>query len=183
MTGLLLAVALNGQSETPAWDQRYRSAFSTAAFTLTNRFTCSGDARQQIQRSTTCGDLICATESGIGRLRPVNLSVSLFVFAFVFFQIEAKYITVRFAFFAGTYPPPKACSSFVEHDGRLVLFGGWSHATPYPLHQPARYVISSKLCLSLEHIFLTDVTRKMDASQETMFEALVDCNVSHCFIC
>ncbi|XP_046362016.1 F-box only protein 42-like [Haliotis rufescens] len=39
----------------------------------------------------------------------------------------------------GTYPSPKACASMVVYKDNLVLFGGWSHPTPYPLHQAARF--------------------------------------------
>ncbi|XP_060066686.1 F-box only protein 42-like [Ylistrum balloti] len=39
----------------------------------------------------------------------------------------------------GTYPSPKACSSMTVYKDSLVLFGGWSHPTPYPLHQAARF--------------------------------------------
>lgn len=39
----------------------------------------------------------------------------------------------------GTYPSPKACASLVVYKDSLVLFGGWSHPTPYPLHQAARF--------------------------------------------
>lgn len=39
----------------------------------------------------------------------------------------------------GTYPSPKACASMVVYKDSLVLFGGWSHPTPSPLHQAARF--------------------------------------------
>ncbi|XP_074655124.1 F-box only protein 42-like [Tubulanus polymorphus] len=39
----------------------------------------------------------------------------------------------------GNYPSPKACSSMVTYKDSLLLFGGWSHPTPYPLHQAARF--------------------------------------------
>lgn len=39
----------------------------------------------------------------------------------------------------GTYPYPKACASLVVYKDNLVLFGGWSHPTPFPLHQAARF--------------------------------------------
>lgn len=35
----------------------------------------------------------------------------------------------------GTYPPPKACASMVCFRENLILFGGWTHTSPYPLHQ------------------------------------------------
>lgn len=39
----------------------------------------------------------------------------------------------------GAYPSPKACATMVVYNGKLVLFGGWSHPIPYPLHQSAHY--------------------------------------------
>ncbi|XP_064461049.1 F-box only protein 42-like [Ornithodoros turicata] len=38
----------------------------------------------------------------------------------------------------GTYPPPKACASLVSYKDNLLLFGGWTHTSPYPLHQTWR---------------------------------------------
>ncbi|OQR72615.1 F-box only protein 42-like [Tropilaelaps mercedesae] len=39
----------------------------------------------------------------------------------------------------GTYPPPKACASLITHRGKLVLFGGWAHTSPYyPLYNSWR---------------------------------------------
>ncbi|CAN7986194.1 unnamed protein product [Ixodes hexagonus] len=38
----------------------------------------------------------------------------------------------------GTYPPPKACASLVAYKENLLLFGGWTHTSPYPLHQTWR---------------------------------------------
>lgn len=35
----------------------------------------------------------------------------------------------------GTYPSPKACASLVCYKEALILFGGWTHPSPYPLHQ------------------------------------------------
>ncbi|RWS14199.1 F-box protein-like protein [Dinothrombium tinctorium] len=35
----------------------------------------------------------------------------------------------------GSYPPPKACASLVRYKESLILFGGWTHSSPYPLHQ------------------------------------------------
>jgi len=35
----------------------------------------------------------------------------------------------------GAYPSPKACASLVLHDDQLILFGGWTHPSLYPLHQ------------------------------------------------
>lgn len=39
----------------------------------------------------------------------------------------------------GTYPSPKACATMVTYLGTLILFGGYTHPTPYPLHQAARF--------------------------------------------
>ncbi|XP_005107767.1 F-box only protein 42 [Aplysia californica] len=39
----------------------------------------------------------------------------------------------------GSYPSPKACATMVVYNGNLVLYGGWSHPIPYPLHQSAHY--------------------------------------------
>ncbi|KAH9376568.1 hypothetical protein HPB48_008753 [Haemaphysalis longicornis] len=38
----------------------------------------------------------------------------------------------------GTYPPPKACASLVTYKENLLLFGGWTHTSPYPVHQARR---------------------------------------------
>eukprot|EP00092_Neocalanus_flemingeri_P014613 GFUD01015764.1.p1 GENE.GFUD01015764.1~~GFUD01015764.1.p1 ORF type:complete len:698 (+),score=94.25 GFUD01015764.1:142-2235(+) len=35
----------------------------------------------------------------------------------------------------GAYPSPKACASMVLHEDMLILFGGWTHPSLYPLHQ------------------------------------------------
>ena len=35
----------------------------------------------------------------------------------------------------GTYPSPKACSVLVKHRSKLILFGGWTHPSMYPLHR------------------------------------------------
>jgi F-box protein 42 len=35
----------------------------------------------------------------------------------------------------GAYPSPKACATLVLHRNCLVLFGGWTHPSLYPLHQ------------------------------------------------
>ena len=35
----------------------------------------------------------------------------------------------------GAYPSPKACASLVLDDDQLILFGGWTHPSLYPLHQ------------------------------------------------
>jgi len=36
----------------------------------------------------------------------------------------------------GTYPSPKALATMIEDKEKLILFGGWTHVSPYPLHQP-----------------------------------------------
>ncbi|CAH1395811.1 unnamed protein product [Nezara viridula] len=38
----------------------------------------------------------------------------------------------------GSYPSPKACASLVYYNHTLILFGGWTHPSPYPLHQAWR---------------------------------------------
>lgn len=38
----------------------------------------------------------------------------------------------------GTYPSPKACATLACHKDTLILFGGWTHPSPYPLHQAWR---------------------------------------------
>jgi F-box protein 42 len=35
----------------------------------------------------------------------------------------------------GTYPSPKACSVLVKYGKKLILFGGWTHPSMYPLHR------------------------------------------------
>ncbi|XP_024884293.1 F-box only protein 42-like [Temnothorax curvispinosus] len=35
----------------------------------------------------------------------------------------------------GNYPSPKACATMLYYKKSLILFGGWSHPSPYPLHQ------------------------------------------------
>jgi len=35
----------------------------------------------------------------------------------------------------GAYPSPKACASLVLQEDQLILFGGWTHPSLYPLHQ------------------------------------------------
>lgn len=35
----------------------------------------------------------------------------------------------------GSYPSPKACATLVYYKNSLVLFGGWTHPSPLPLHQ------------------------------------------------
>ncbi|XP_049815800.1 F-box only protein 42 [Schistocerca nitens] len=35
----------------------------------------------------------------------------------------------------GSYPSPKACATIVCYKDTLILFGGWTHPSPYPLHQ------------------------------------------------
>jgi len=38
----------------------------------------------------------------------------------------------------GSYPSPKACATMVNYKQSLILFGGWTHPSPYPLHQAWR---------------------------------------------
>lgn len=40
---------------------------------------------------------------------------------------------------SGSYPSPKAGATLVMHKELLVLFGGWTRPSPYPLHQPERF--------------------------------------------
>ncbi|XP_067951020.1 F-box only protein 42-like isoform X2 [Watersipora subatra] len=40
---------------------------------------------------------------------------------------------------AGNYPSPKACASMNVWRNLLVVFGGWSQPTPFPLHQAAQF--------------------------------------------
>ncbi|XP_043275489.1 F-box only protein 42 [Venturia canescens] len=35
----------------------------------------------------------------------------------------------------GSYPSPKACATMLFHNNKLILFGGWSHPSPFPHHQ------------------------------------------------
>lgn len=35
----------------------------------------------------------------------------------------------------GNYPSPKACATMLYYKKSFILFGGWSHPSPYPLHQ------------------------------------------------
>ncbi|KAK6177457.1 hypothetical protein SNE40_015553 [Patella caerulea] len=39
----------------------------------------------------------------------------------------------------GAYPSPKGCASMVVYKDYLILYGGWSHPTPYPLHQTSKF--------------------------------------------
>ncbi|XP_034231582.1 F-box only protein 42 [Thrips palmi] len=38
----------------------------------------------------------------------------------------------------GTYPNPKACSSMVQSNNALIVFGGWTLPSPYPVYQACR---------------------------------------------
>ncbi|XP_010138259.1 PREDICTED: F-box only protein 42, partial [Buceros rhinoceros silvestris] len=38
-----------------------------------------------------------------------------------------------------SYPSPKAGATLVVYKDLLVLFGGWTRPSPYPLHQPERF--------------------------------------------
>uniref|UniRef100_F6YWZ1 F-box protein 42 n=1 Tax=Xenopus tropicalis TaxID=8364 RepID=F6YWZ1_XENTR len=40
---------------------------------------------------------------------------------------------------SGSYPSPKAGATLVVYKELLVLFGGWTRPSPYPLHQPERF--------------------------------------------
>ncbi|XP_048840046.1 F-box only protein 42-like isoform X2 [Brienomyrus brachyistius] len=40
---------------------------------------------------------------------------------------------------SGSYPSPKAGATLVVFRDILVLFGGWTRPSPYPLHQPERF--------------------------------------------
>uniref|UniRef100_A0A8C8I641 F-box domain-containing protein n=1 Tax=Oncorhynchus tshawytscha TaxID=74940 RepID=A0A8C8I641_ONCTS len=40
---------------------------------------------------------------------------------------------------SGSYPSPKAGATLVMYNNLLVLFGGWTRPSPYPLHQPERF--------------------------------------------
>ncbi|KTF87934.1 hypothetical protein cypCar_00044445, partial [Cyprinus carpio] len=40
---------------------------------------------------------------------------------------------------SGSYPSPKAGATLVLYRDLLVLFGGWTRPSPYPLHQPERF--------------------------------------------
>lgn len=40
---------------------------------------------------------------------------------------------------SGSYPSPKAGATLVMCRDLLVLFGGWTRPSPYPLHQPERF--------------------------------------------
>ncbi|XP_060056854.1 F-box only protein 42 isoform X2 [Erinaceus europaeus] len=46
-------------------------------------------------------------------------------------------ITQRFSH--RSYPSPKAGATLVAYKDLLVLFGGWTRPSPYPLHQPERF--------------------------------------------
>jgi len=45
----------------------------------------------------------------------------------------------------GTYPSPKACASLVVYKESLILFGGWSHPTPYTFHQVRLLLMTGRL--------------------------------------
>ncbi|XP_062842461.1 F-box only protein 42 [Trichomycterus rosablanca] len=40
---------------------------------------------------------------------------------------------------SGSYPSPKAGATLVMLKDLLILFGGWTRPSPYPLHQPERF--------------------------------------------
>ena len=35
----------------------------------------------------------------------------------------------------GSYPSPKACATMLYYKKSFILFGGWSHPSPYPVYQ------------------------------------------------
>lgn len=39
----------------------------------------------------------------------------------------------------GSYPSPKACATMLHYKKSFILFGGWSHPSPYPVHQVFQY--------------------------------------------
>ena len=41
----------------------------------------------------------------------------------------------------GSYPSPKACATMLRYKKNFILFGGWSHPSPYPVHQVFRIII------------------------------------------
>ena len=56
------------------------------------------------------------------------------VFRWLFFSRKCT-----LSFHTGSYPSPKAGATLVMHKDLLVLFGGWTRPSPYPLHQPERF--------------------------------------------
>lgn len=61
-----------------------------------------------------------------------------FLFVFVLKQ-HNNFRHVFSPLFSGSYPSPKAGATLVMHKDLLVLFGGWTRPSPYPLHQPERF--------------------------------------------
>ena len=65
----------------------------------------------------------------------------------------------------GSYPSPKASASMINYNNNLILFGGWTHPSPYPLHQVkcCRYVDSlpyNFFCLSLKYFVIKMCTER-----------------------
>jgi len=52
-----------------------------------------------------------------------------------------------FWFVTGVYPSPKYCDTMIAWKDNLVLFGGWSHASAFPLHQVGINKTASRLLL------------------------------------
>lgn len=44
----------------------------------------------------------------------------------------------------GNYPSPKACATMLYYKKSLILFGGWSYPSPFPLHQVSLLLIIYK---------------------------------------
>ena len=42
----------------------------------------------------------------------------------------------------GSYPSPKACATMLHYKKSFILFGGWSHPSPYPVHQVFQYLLT-----------------------------------------
>lgn len=68
------------------------------------------------------------------------LFIRLFIYICIQHQAYAATICIQ-SFFSlpGSYPSPKAGATLVMHKDLLVLFGGWTRPSPYPLHQPERF--------------------------------------------
>ena len=56
-------------------------------------------------------------------------------FALVSYYLHSLLFSCAVFIHTGTYPSPKACASLVVYKDSLILFGGWSHPTPYTFHQ------------------------------------------------
>lgn len=80
---------------------------------------------------------------GLRRLLTCSLDVYSINISFTYFGI-LKHLLIASAdhlslLFLGSYPSPKAGATLVMHKDLLVLFGGWTRPSPYPLHQPERF--------------------------------------------